>query len=350
MSNFLEKTLYGNTYEEWGISVLIVVGALILNQIIKFLNRKVLKKIATRTKTILDDILFESLEAPFLFGVMLIAIWVAFSRLESPEKIVDAIKGAYKILTTLNVTWFFARFLTSLLNESKKKSKKGRVHIDDKFLPLIKRTINILVWGIGIITALGNAGISIGALWGALGVGGIAIALAAQDTVKNLLAGIAIFTNQPFKIGDRIRFDSYDGAVEDIGLRSTRIRTSDKRVLTIPNYKIMDAAIENVATEPMRKVALRLKLTYDTLPEQMNEAMSLLKEMPHKVKHVSPKDLSVAFTEFADSSLIITFVYYIEKKGDITDTSTNVNMQILNSFNNAGLNFAFPTQTIRIEK
>lgn len=348
MNEFLEKNVYGNALEDWAISLIIIIGALILNKIIQLLNRRVFQRMAAKTKNRFDDILFQSLESPVLLGVVLVAIWVAFSRLTTPGKMNDIIRESYKILTVLNITWFFARLLGSLLDESVRKTKEqGRkVRVDNKFLPLVRRSINIVVWAIGIITALGNAGISISALLGTLGVGGVAIALASQDTIKNLLAGITIFTDHPFQIGDRIRFSGIDGNVEDIGLRSTRIRTLEKRILTIPNSKLMDAAIENVNTEPMRKVTLKLGLIYDTHPDKMNEAMDLLKNMPNKVKYVSPKDMVVAFTDFGDFSLGITFIYYVEKKGNVFNTNTNVNMEILTSFNNAGLVFAYPTQTI----
>lgn len=349
-----EKVFYGNSLQDWGISVLIIVGALILNKIIQILNKRVFLKLTAKTKSSLDDILFGSLEAPVLLGVVLVAIWVALIRLDTPAKFHDMVVYAYKILTVLNVTWFFARLLTSFLDESVKakpgEDKKTRIHLDRKFLPLAKRFLLIIVWVIGGVTALSNVNVSVSALLGTLGIGGVAVALASQDTIKNLLAGVTIFTDQPFRIGDRIRFGDIDGTVEDIGLRSTRIRTLEKRLLTIPNYKIMDAAIENVNSEPMRKVVLKLGLTYDTTPEKMNEAMDILREMPKRVKYVSPKDIVAAFTDFGDFSLGITFIYYIEKKGDIFTTNSNVNMDILTTFNNAGLNFAFPTQTIYVEK
>ena len=347
----LHDVFYGNTLESWGKSLLIIIGAIVLCEMVRLLNKYILQRAAAKTKNRFDDILFQSLEAPVLFGVMLLAIWIAFSRLETPDKWNHIIGETYKILTALNITWFFARLLSAFLNESVKIKKENgkKTRVDNKFLPLIRRTINIVVWTIGIITALGNAGISISAFLGTLGVGGVAMALASQDTIKNLLAGITIFTDHPFQIGDRIRFSGIDGTVEDIGLRSTRIRTLEKRVVTIPNSKIMDAAVENVNSEPMRKVVLKLGLTYDTTPEKMNEAMSLLRDIPNNIKSVAQRDLSVVFSDFADSALVITFTYYIEKRGDINETNTKVNMEILSSFNRAGLNFAFPSQTIYVE-
>ena len=100
----------------------------------------------------------------------------------------------------------------------------------------------------------------------------------------------------------------------------------------------------------MRRVVMKIGLTYDTVPEKMNEAMSILKEIPSRVQYVSSNDLVVNFTDFTDSALVITFIYFIEKEGDIGNTTSNVNMEVLTSFNQVGLNFAYPTQTIYLER
>ena len=350
----LEKTFLNNTLENWGISVLIIIGALLLNKIIQILNRRVFRRIAAKAKTDFIDILLDSLESPVLFGVMIIAVVIALGRLELGET-PNLIK-AYKLLITLDVTWFFARLLASLLERSFKSretehgGRKKKRRLDPKFLPLTRRIVLIFVWIIGIITGLKNMGADLGAILGTLGIGGAAFALASQDLLKNLLAGVTIFVDQPFQLGDRVRFSGVDGIVEDIGLRSTRIRTLDRRLLTIPNYRIMDDTIENVNSEPMRKVTLKLGLTYDTTPEKMSEAMNLLRTLPQRVQHVSPNDLVAAFTDFGDFALGITFIYYIEKEGDIFEVTSAVDMDILSTFNAAGLNFAFPTQTIYVEK
>lgn len=119
--------------------------------------------------------------------------------------------------------------------------------------------------------------------------------------------------------------------------------------MTIPNYKMVDAPVENVSEEPMRQVTLKLGLTYNTTPEKMNEAMAILRDLPNVVKEVD-QNVVVAFTEFTDFSLIITFIYYIKKKGDVMEIPSQVNTEILRAFNEAGLQFAFPTQTVYIEK
>ena len=348
----LEYKFWGNTVESWGISILIIIGAFLITKLISLLNKKVIKPLTRKTKTELDDIIYDSLESPILFGIMLVGIWVAMHRLESQESFMKAIHTAYKILVVLNITWFFAHLSKNLIEiywTNPKTTQQDRKS-SAKMMPVIKRTFLVLVWIIGIVMALGNAGVNVSALLGTLGIGGIAFALAAQDTVKNIFGAFTILADRPFSIGDTVIIDSYEGVIIDVGVRSTKMRNYDKRIITFPNYKIADASVINISTEPMRRVVLKLGLTYDTTPEKMNEAMTLLRELPTKVKYVSPKDLVVNFTNFTDSALVITFIYFIEKKGDVGQTNSSVNMEILTSFDKAGLNFAFPTQTIYLEK
>lgn len=345
----LEYELWGNTLESWGISILIIVGAVVVVKLISLFSRKVLKPFITRTPNHLDNVIYYSLESPIKFAVMLLGIWIAIHRLVYPDNFVKTIDNAYRILIVLDITWVFARLIGGLLEIYLRKESTGQTH---KMKPIIKRTALVLVWIIGIVMALSNIGVNISALLGTLGIGGIAFALAAQDTVKNIFGAFTIFTDKPFNIGDTIRVDSFEGTVIDVGARSTKIMDYDKRIITFPNYKITDANIINISSEPRRRVVLNLGLTYDTTPEKMKEALDILKAIPERVENVSsnPSDTTAVFTNYADSALVIMYIYFIEKQGDILGVTSNMNMEILSSFNKAGLEFAFPTQTVYIQK
>lgn len=345
----LEYELWGNTLESWGISILIIVGAVVVVKLISLFSRKVLKPFITRTPNHLDNVIYYSLESPIKFAVMLLGIWIAIHRLVYPDNFVKTIDNAYRILIVLDITWVFARLIGGLLEIYLRKESTGQTH---KMMPIIKRTALVLVWIIGIVMALSNIGVNISALLGTLGIGGIAFALAAQDTVKNIFGAFTIFTDKPFNIGDTIRVDSFEGTVIDVGARSTKIMDYDKRIITFPNYKITDANIINISSELRRRVVLNLGLTYDTTPEKMKEALDILKAIPERVENVSsnPSDTTAVFTNYADSALVIMYIYFIEKQGDILGVTSNMNMEILSSFNKAGLEFAFPTQTVYIQK
>ena len=345
----LENELWGNTIENWGISILIILGAIIIVKLLSLLGKKVIKPFVTGTDNHLDDVIFYSLEAPVKFAIILLGIWIAIHRLVYPDSFVKVVDNAYSILIVLDITWFFGRLFSSLLQVYWGKQSNGQAN---KMMPIIKRTILVIVWLIGIVMALSNVGVNISALLGTLRIGGIAFALAAQDTVKNVFGAFTILTDKPFSIGDTIRVDSYEGTVVDVGVRSTKIMNYDKRIITFPNYKITDTSIVNISSEPMRRVVLNLGLTYDTTSEKMKEALELLKSIPKRVENVSsnPSDIVAVFTEFSDSALVIMYIYFIEKQGDILGVTSNMNMEILAAFNKAGLNLAFPTRTVYIQK
>jgi MscS family membrane protein len=336
--DFIDKIFLGNSIKEWIISLSIIVIAVIVNKLITLLNRNVLKKIAAKSSSRIDDILLDSLEKPVMFGIILVAIWFAAARLQMSVKIHDVIEKSYNILIVVNITWFVSKFVASLIAEYGE-------HINSRLLPLIRRTALSVIWIIGIVTALNNIGIEITSILGVLGVGGVSVALAAQDTIKNIFSGITIVTDAPFRIGDIIQFDGYEGTVQDIGIRSTRILTYEQRIISVPNFKLMDASVVNISAEPSRRVLVKLGLTYDTTPKKMQEAIEILNKIPVAVSEIE-KDTVAVFSDFGDFALAITFIYYIRKNQDIRESISKVNFEILRNFNNAGLNFAFPTQTV----
>lgn len=345
----LENDFLGNTIQNWIISIAFIVGAIIIVKLMSLLSKKVLKPLISRTKNHLDDVIFYSVEPPIKFAIILLGIWLAIHRLVYPDSFVKVVDTAYSILIVLDITWFFGRLCNGLLQVYWKHQSDGHAN---KMMPIIKRTILVIVWIIGIVMALSNVGVNISALLGTLGIGGIAFALAAQDTVKNIFGAFTILTDKPFSIGDTIRVDNFEGTVVDVGVRSTKVMNYDKRIITFPNYKITDASIINISSEPMRRVVLNLGLTYDTTPEKMKEALQLLKAIPKRVENVSsnPSDITAVFTEYTDSALGIMYIYFIEKQGDILGVTSDMNMEILDSFNKAGLVFAFPTRTVYIQK
>ncbi len=347
----LSEEFYGNTLESWGVSILIIMGVFVLNKLLSLVNKHLIQPIAKKTRSRFDDILFATLEPPVLFGITIGAIWIALIRLDLDVQVQSFISKSYQILISLNVTWFVSKLITGLIEEywSEKALEKRKKSIDIRLVPIFRRIILTVIWSIGVVMALNNIGLDVKTLLGALGVGGLAAALAAQDTIKNVFGGFTLLTDQPFRIGDMVIVDNFQGTIEDIGLRSTRIRTLEKRLVTIPNSKIMDASVVNISNEPMRRVVTTLELTYETTSEQMRQALEILKKLAQTTKSVDPKDSVVYFSDFSDSALVITFIYYVIKSGDIPQTISTMNMAILSSFNEAGFNFAYPTQKVYME-
>ena len=182
-------------------------------------------------------------------------------------------------------------------------------------------------------------------LLAALGIGGLVFALAAQDSVANLFGGFTIFMDKPFKLRDRIKISGYDGTIKEVGIRSTRLVTLEGRTVTLPNKEFTGSPVENVSSEPTRKVVLNLGLTYDTDDKKIEQAMAILQKIVDNNEGIEepPK---IAFNQFGDFALNILFIYYIKKGADILGTQTAINLEILKQFNKSKLEFAFPSQTI----
>jgi MscS family membrane protein len=216
----------------------------------------------------------------------------------------------------------------------------------DQFGPILRKGLRSAVWALGVIMALKNAGQDVGALLAGVGIGGLALAMAAKDFVSNIFGGITVFVDKPFRVGDRIQISGYDGNIEEIGIRSTRLRTLSGRVVVIPNFKFTDTFLENVTNEPSRKVGLTLGLTYDTTPEQVQEGIDILKAIIAERSETLDPDPTIWFSSFGDFSLNIDVIYFINKNGHWAYSPGEVNLEILKRFNAAGLNFAFPTQTL----
>ncbi|MCK5857130.1 MAG: mechanosensitive ion channel family protein [Bacteroidales bacterium] len=347
--DFLNQKFYYNTFFDWLIAAAIILATVVIAKLVYWVLRTVIKKLTQKTKSTLDDILLESLQQPVVFGMAVFGIWFAFDNLHFPNDIKEYIDKAYFFLIIINFTWVIARVVAGLIEEYiVPVVKKSESDLDDQLLPVIRKTLKILIWTLGVIIALNNVGFNVGAVLAGMGIGGLALAMAAKDTVSNLFGGIMIFTDKPFIIRDRVQIEGYDGTVEEIGVRSTRLRTLAGRIITIPNAKFTDGIVENVSSEPTRKVSLNLGLTYDTPHEKMELAMKILSEINESNPHVRENPI-ISFNAFGDFSLGILFIYYILKGEDILGVQTEMNMEILKQFNANGLEFAFPTQTIQAQ-
>ncbi|MCI5059421.1 MAG: mechanosensitive ion channel family protein [Flavobacteriales bacterium] len=342
----LSTIYYGNSLKQWLISGGIILGSLIAGKMLYWLFNRVFKQLTKKTETKLDDIIVDMIEEPIVAILVIIGSWYAIDLLTFTEAVGNFIDKSLGAAITLTVTWLIIRLIDAIIEEYVVPlTEKTETDFDDQILPIARRGFKGVAWIIGIIVALNNAGFDVMALIAGLGIGGLALAMAAKDTVSNFFGSLTVFVDQPFKINDRIVIAGYDGFIDEIGLRSTRLRTLEGRTVTIPNAKFTDGIVENISSEPSRKVSLKLGLTYDMDAQKVSEAMNLLKEINAGNSNTEDRTI-IGFTEFGDFALGILFIYYIKPGEDIIQTQTNINLEILEKFASKGLEFAFPTQTI----
>ncbi len=338
-----------NSLQDWLIALFIILGAILVTRTAYWFIEKYVKGLTEKTKTKLDDVLLETFKKPLVLGGGLAGAWFGLKYLDfTTYPGVDVwINGFFSVLVTFLGAWLVCSIFEALLDEYVAPYfEETENDLDDVLLPIARRGVRTIVWVVAIIMALDNAGYDITTVLAGLGVAGMAFALAAKDSLSNLFGGFTIFTDKPFGLKDRIKVSGFDGSVTEIGMRSTRLKSLDGRMVTIPNSKISDNAVENVSSEPSRKVVVKLGLTYDMDEVKMARAMEVLHEIVEEHKEDLEDDFAIGFNEFGDFSLNLVFVYRITKGSDILGTQTSINMAVLKRFNAEGLEMAFPSQTI----
>ena len=342
----LHQEFYGNSILNWAIAVGILILSFVVVKMLYWIFSNVIRRLTSKTKTNLDDVLIDKLEKPLTYLVLILGYWISIHYLMFKEEVELVLENVAYFLLVIDVTAILSRIVDALITEIIMPiSEKSDSSFDNQLIPVIQKGVRSIIWILGIIIGLDNIGFDITAMIAGLGIGGLALALADQDSVKNIFAGIMIFLDKPFRIKDRIQVDGFDGIVEDVGLRSTRLRTLEGRIVTIPNSRFTDNSVTNVTSQPTLKVKLNLGLTYDTDEVQMQKAIDILEDIVKNQEAITD-DYAAGFNGFGDFSLNILFIYYVKPDSHWLDTQTLVNKEILRRFNKEGLEFAFPTQTI----
>lgn len=349
-SSAFDTVILSNTLRSWLVALIIIIVSYGISKFARWFIKSVLLKLSKRTKFRFDDILFSTMEKPVAFAIVISGCRVAMAQLSFTQSIDSVIGKIFVVLATINGTWLIASLLSALIDEYiRPRVQQASSESVNQVFSMVRKIVVGIVWVFGVVTALNNSGYDVGALIAGLGIGGLAMAMAAQNTVANFFGGFTILLDKPFTIGQRIRISGYDGFVESIGMRTFRLRTLAGTLVTIPNSVITGTVIENITLEPTRKITLSLGLTYNTTPQQMEEAIATLKDIALSNPHVS-NDTNVYFDSYGDFSLGLTFIYYIVKDADIFETQSEVNLEILRRFGERKLDFAFPTQTLILDK
>lgn len=347
----LQNVYYGNSVESWAIALGIIFAAFVIGKIIYWVIGNFIKALTSKSKSKLDDIIVDMVEEPIMLAIILGGFYYSFNSLVFSVGAQNFFSHALTFAVFLNIAWAISRLFDAIFKEYVMPlAEKTESDFDDQILPIIKKGVHFIIWTIAVIVGLDNAGYNIGALLAGLGIGGLALAMAAKDTVANVFGGFMVFIDKPFTLKERIKISGFDGTVTEIGLRSTKIKTLSGTEVSIPNSTFTGSAIENISREPSRKIVLNLGLTYDSSEKDLEKAMDILKELSKKHSDLIEENVSVGFNSFGDFSLGILFIYYIKKKSDILDTQTKMNLDILKEFNKAKLGMAFPTQTIELKK
>ncbi len=349
--SFLDSTLYGNTIGRYLLAIAIVIGGIIVGKIVYWIFGNVLKAFTKKTKTNLDDIIVDSLNNPIVFFIFYLCFNYAYRMLYLSARAETIFKNISFILFAINIAWIVLNLVDAFIREYFTRiAEKTKSDLDDQLLPVIRTIVKIVIIVIATIAILDNMGFDIASLLAGLGIGGLAFALAAQDTLKNFFGGIAVFADKPFKVGDRIKLDdARDGFVREIGVRTTKIETFDGTYVVVPNSLISNTILENVSKEKARRVKMILGLEYGTSSQKLDKAIEILKEIIKKNKNTDDNSV-VTFDSFGASSLDVQVIYWIKDLNKIADVKHEINSEIKRRFDKEKINFAFPSRTVYLKK
>jgi MscS family membrane protein len=305
------------------------------------------KKAAEQTKNKLDDKFLDAIKNPLRFIFVIAGIYFLFYFLEINNTILNHI---LKGLLIFDLFWALYNFINEfeeyvyhLLGKFGKSSRELASF-------LIKIT-KVFVITVGIVALLQDWGINVTGFLASLGLGGLAFALAAKDTAANIFGGIAILTDNIFKTGEWVKIGNAEGIVEDIGMRTTKIRAFDKRIIVVPNAVIANSNVENFSRRNKRRIMMRLGLTYDTTLEVMEKILKDIRKMLYNHPQIHNEPILIYFDEYQDSALSI-FCYFFTKTAiwdEYLKIREDVNLKIKEIVEKNGASFAFPSTSLYIK-
>lgn len=351
-----EELYYGNTIIQWSIALTLIILTFIGSRVIIWVLSRWANILTSKTETELDDIIVEALKSPLNLIIVIFGVRFSVGTLTLSEGINSFSSSAFHFFIALTIAWLIVRLYETLHTEYLiPLSQRSDNDFDDQLLPVLRLGLTFAAWTLGLIVGLNNAGYDVGAVVAGLGIGGLAFALAAQDTVANVFGGITVLVMRPFKIGDMIEVDGNEGRVSVIGLRSSVIEDYRGQKTSLPNSIFTENPVKNIDTRSAMYVETTLNLHHETTPEQIEVAIELLKDIALRNDLVEDTTW-VYFDEIGDLSFNLFFRYGVklwepsdkEKIGNWFHkfglAKTQINLAIMKRFEAHYIKFAWPIQ------
>jgi MscS family membrane protein len=329
----------------------ILIFALAIRKVFLNILLSFLKKLTSKTKTEVDDKLVEAIDPPGKLLIVVIALYFVLKVL-----LIDVSGDSFgghivRTLFIFTIFWMIYRAAGIIAHLFEGLAKKTETDLDDMLLPFINKGIKVIVVIVGITVIAKEWRYDLGALLTGLGLGGLAFALAAQETLANMFGGMTIMLDKPFSVGDWILTPDVEGTVEDIGFRSTRIRTFAHALVTVPNSTLAKSAITNWSRMGKRRITFNLRIKYQTTAEKMDKLLQRTRELLTNHPEIHPQTIFVFFDKFGENSYELFFYFftitttwkkYLEVKED-------VNLKIMQILDELEIEIALPSTSVYIE-
>jgi MscS family membrane protein len=351
LKDILELSYFGNTVLQWSLSFgIFLIFTFLRSLLAKFLVAS-LHKLSKKTKNTLDDAIISAIEPPLRLFLVIIGFYLMLVVLHLPDDFEVFIGHFFHSIHAFTIFWALYRItniFSSFVSEHQGKiSTRFSVDLALFFVKGVKLILIVM----GFVVVVQEWGYDFTGFLASLGLGGLAFALAAKDTAANLFGSLVIFSDKPFDVGDWIQTPHVEGTVENIGIRSTRIRTFAKALVAVPNATLANSPITNWSQMTMRRIKMTVGLTYDTNSTQMQNILTQIRQMLNDDPDIDNKTILINFTDFQDSALGV-FCYFFTKTTNwqeylMVRERMNLNIMKIVEDNKAG--FAFPSQSLYIE-
>ena len=344
---------------EFGMNYLLAAFTILIGITLAFFARRLVRWLeskADETDTQWDDILIAAIGTPVQFAIIVLSVYFGLTWFNVlPDSLAWIHDPRYAITFYIVISaWIISTLLHSIIHVyGRAFAEQSETDMDDRLVDLLELVIRYIIWFAALCAILKVFEIDVTPLLAGAGIAGIAVALAAQDFISNFFGGAIITVDKPFKVGDRIKVDDYYGDVISVGTRSTRIKTLDYQIVTMPNNKLTSNVIVNYS-EPEERLRVTIPVTaaYGTDPKRVKEilldvAQDVIKNTPWLLDTPAP---TVYFSEFGDSSLNFILRVWMKKYNTPDEVKDAINIRIAERFTKEGLEIPFPQMDIHMRK
>ncbi|EAY31266.1 mechanosensitive ion channel family protein [Microscilla marina] len=345
----INSRFLGSSVLQYTVFLTYLLGGILLGRLLYFFLKKYARRVTAKTKSTIDDMIVDLIEEPLVAIVVVIGFYFGYHQLHLPSKVYNFFTHTTNSLFTIAIAWFVISLVDRVLSGYKRSSYlEEKNELYDHVLPLSRKIIRFTLILVTAIIIVNNFGYNVTSLVASLGIGGLAVALAAQEVLKNIFGGVTIITDRPFKLGDYVSINDFEGTIEEIGLRSIRLKTYEGYYVTMPNHLITETSIKNYNRYKVTRLIFTIGLTYGMTDRQIITAKKLVEEALNQTKRVVKNTYEIEFINFNDFSLDLYIACDVAcnippLRRKVRDS---INMKIKQTFDKEGIEIAFPTQTV----
>lgn len=345
----------GNRAWQWLTLLGVLLGSLGIGRLVSFFLTHQADRLERRGGSAVMQLLVRSMARPAAMLTLAGGLYVAPTFLSLDEQTYIFWVNVCTTIAVLATGWFLYRMVDVVEHFLRRWTSRTHTALDDQLVPLLRKSMRVfVVIVLGLFIAQNVFDWNIGAMIAGLGLGGLAFAMAAREMIANFFGSVMIFADRPFAMGDWVRVSGYEGIIEKVGFRSTRIRTFAGELVTVPNATVANSEIDNVSARPFIRRWLNVTVTYDTPPEKLRRGIDILAQMLEARKQHFPADrpAKVYFSDYNAASLNVLVIYWFTPPDWWAFQAFNhdFNMELLERFNAEGIEFAFPTQTLFLKQ